>query len=502
MVAASVLASGLGACGGDEEGPATAATSETSAAGTGPSVSEVAGWKTWVLSSADQVKVPVPPADGSPERTAELDEVKKLAAERTAETEEQVKRWSGEIPTEPWTVINNEYIASQAKDPPLSSRNLAYTHVAMYDAMVAAYHWKDVYQREAPEGIRTLVDAGGVPSYPSEHAAIAGAASRVLSHLYPNKPGPRLDELAEQAADSRVAAGVNTRSDVEAGLALGRAVADAVIAKADADGADVKWDGRRPAGIGTGPEYWAPPPGSVSPPIQPLAGTWKTWVLSSGSQLRDELPPPPAFNSAEFKASAQKLVDIKDSLTDEQKRIAKFWEGAAGTALPAGILNQVVLCQLRGGVAGGTTPPTCDQSRPNGMQGSHLSAPEATRVFALINIAMADGGGAVWDAKFTYWYPRPENAISDSGVAPGWKPHLPTPLFPAYPSGSAGYAGSVEGVLTGLFPEDAAKNKARAEQQALSRQYAGIHWDFDALSIDVGRKVGEMVLERHGLATG
>ena len=38
-------------------------------------------------------------------------------------------------------------------------------------------------------------------------------------------------------------------------------------------------------------------------------------------------------------------------------------------------------------MAGGTTPPTCDQSKPNGMQGSHLSAPEATRVFALINIA-------------------------------------------------------------------------------------------------------------------
>ena len=503
MVAASMLAAGLGAC-GDDDNETAGGTTTTGGTATpaGQSVQEVAGWRTWVLSSADQIKVPEPPADGSTERTAELDEVKRLASQRTAEIEEQVKRWSGEIPTEPWTVINNEYIASQAKDPPLSSRNLAYTHVAMYDALVAAYHWKEVYQREAPTGVDTLVEAGDLPSYPSEHAAIAGAASRVLSHLYPNKPGPRLEELAEQAADSRVAAGVNTRSDVEAGLALGRAVADAVIAKADADGADAKWDGKRPAGIGTGPEYWAPPPGSVSPPIQPLAGTWKTWVLSSGSQLRDELPPPPAFNSAEFKASAKRLVDIKNNLTEEQKRIAKFWEGAAGTALPAGILNQVVLCQLKGGVAGGTTPPTCDQSKPNGMQGSHLSAPEATRVFALINIAMADGGGAVWDAKFTHWYPRPENGISDSGVEPGWKPHLGTPSFPAYPSGSAGYAGSVEAVLTGLFPDDAAKNKARAEEQALSRQYAGIHWDFDARSIDSGRKVGAMVVERQGVAAG
>ena len=455
-----------------------------------------------MLSSPEQIKVAEPPAEGSPERTAELAEVEKLAGERTAEVEKQVKRWSGEIPTEPWTVVNNEYIASRAKDPPMSSRNLAYTHAAMYDAMVAAYHWKGVYQREAPSGVDTLVAGGDIPSYPSEHAAIAGAASRVLAHLYPDKPALRLEEMAEEAADSRVAAGTNTRSDVQAGLTLGRAVADAVIAKADADGSDVQWDGKRPAGIGEGPEFWAPPPGSVSPPIQPLAGGWKTWVLTSGGQLRDTLPPPPAFDSEEFKQSAEKLVDIKTNLTDEQKRIAKFWEGAAGTPLPAGILNQVVLCQLKGGVAKGTSPPECDLSVENGMQGSHLSAAEATRVFALINIAMADGGGAVWDAKFAYWYPRPENGINDSGVSPGWKPHLPTPAFPAYPSGSAGYAGSVEGVLSGLFPRDAAKNKARAEEQAVSRQYAGIHWDFDARSIDMGRKVGAMVLERQGVATG
>ncbi|MGH9283901.1 MAG: phosphatase PAP2 family protein, partial [Acidimicrobiales bacterium] len=346
-------------------------------------------------------------------------------------------RWSGEIITEPWTVINNEYIASKPKDPPMSGRNLSYTQAAMYDALVAAYHWKNVYQRSAPEGVDTLVDAGDLPSYPSEHAAIAGAASRVLAHLYPNQPGPRLEELAEEAADSRVAAGVNTRSDVEAGLTLGRAIAGLVIAKADADGSTAVWDGKRPAGIGNGPTYWEPPPGSVGKPIQPLAGNWKTWVLSSGSALRGDLPPPPAYNSAEFKSSAEALVNIKNNLTDEQKRIAKFWEGAAGSALPAGILNQVVLCQLKGGVAKGTTPPECDTSVPNRMQGSKLAAPEATRVFALINIAMADAGGAVWDAKFVYWYPRPQPAISDSGVQPGWEPHLPTPLFPAYPSGSA-----------------------------------------------------------------
>jgi hypothetical protein len=472
VLALAGVAAGCG--GGDESATSTTAATATSAA----SVDEVAGWPTWVLTGPDRIEVPPPPAEGSPEREAELREVEDLATRRTPEVMARVARWNGPVATEPWTVVNNEYIASRAKDPPMSSRNLAYTHVAMYDALVAAYHWKARYERPAPEGAEPLVDAGDVPSYPSEHAAIAAAASRVLAHLYPDKPALRLEEMADEAAQSRVEAGVNTRSDVDAGLALGLAVADAVIAKADADGSDVVWDGRRPPGIGRGPQYWEPPPGTVSPPIQPLAGTWKTWVLTSGSQLRSMSPPPPPFGSEGFRKSVDSLLAITGSLTDEQRRIAKFWEGAEGTPLPAGILNQVVLEDVRK---------------------LRLGVPETARVFALVNIAMADAGGGVWDAKYVYWYPRPEPAISDAGIVPGWTPPLPTPRFPAYPSGSAGYAGAVEGVMSALFPSDAARFRARAEEQALSRQMAGIHWDFDSVSLDLGRKVAEMVVERQGL---
>ncbi len=96
----------------------------------------------------------------------------------------------------------------------------------------------------------------------------------------------------------------------------------------------------------------------------------------------------------------------------------------------------------------------------------------------MLNVAMADGGISVWDTRFAYWYPRPENAIRDSGVDPNWKPYLPTPRFPAYPSGRA------------------AEFKRRAEERAMSRVYAGIHWRFDAVSIDGGRQIGNLVVER------
>ena len=139
-----------------------------------------------------------------------------------------------------------ELVSEQSKNPPLASRGYGLVSVAMYDAVLSTYHWKYVYNRKAPEGTNPVVPAGPDPSYPDEHAAIAGAASRVLAYLFPERPAARYDAEAEAAAESRVDAGTNFRSDVDAGLALGRAVADAVIAHAKTDGSDHHFEGVSP----------------------------------------------------------------------------------------------------------------------------------------------------------------------------------------------------------------------------------------------------------------
>ena len=469
LAACLALATAMTACGdGDEDREARLSAEPT--AGT---------WHTWVLASAGDV--PVPPPPGADQASVELDEVKRVADTRPADARERVEKWSGPLPTYPWLQIAMDFVSKSEKNPPLSSRNYALVSVAMSDAVVAAWHYKYSHDVEPPRGVETLVPVGPDPSYPSEHAAIAGAASKVLAYLYPNQSALRLDEMADEAAESRVLAGTNTPSDARAGLELGRAVADKVIEYAKADGADAKWDGRRPTGIGRGPAFWEPPPGSASPPTEPLAGTWKPWVLSSGDQFRPG--PPSPYGSPEFLAAAREIIDIQKNLTPEQRRIAKFWEGAEGTALPAGIVNQVVTEDLR------RAATTGDPER-------RLTIPESARAYALVNIAMADGGISVWDAKFTYWNPRPENAIRDSKLDPAWGPYLPTPRFPAYPSGSAGYAGAAQGVMTYLFPDRAEEFRRRAEEQAEARLYAGIHWRYDAVSLDAGRKIAELVICR------
>src|SRR4051812_39046831 len=213
-------------------------------------------WHTWVLSSAGQIAVPAPPAPGSAAARADVDELRRLAQTRTAAMTLDARAAARRSPVEPWMNVNFELVANRAKNPVAASRAYGLLSVAMYDATVAAWKAKYRYHRSAPRDVDALLTAGPDPSYPSEHAVIAGAASRVLAYLYPERPAARLDAMAQRLARERIVAGLNYPSDTRAGLALGRAVGDAVIAHAKRDGADRKWDGVRPHARGS----WEPPP--------------------------------------------------------------------------------------------------------------------------------------------------------------------------------------------------------------------------------------------------
>ena len=292
----------------------------------------------------------------------------------------------------------------------------------------------------------------------------------MLSYLYPEVPQARFDGDADDAAQLRVVAGTTYPSDAKAGLELGRAIGERVVAVAKRDGSTRKWNGKRPRGRG----YWEPPPGSLARPVEPLAGTWDTWVLRNGRQLRPD--PPPAYDSAKFRAEAEEVARMKAELTPEQERIAKFWAGGQGTPLPPGVWNQVMFSYVRD---------------------ERISIPLQTRVFALLNVAMADAGVASWDAKFTYWNLRPENVMDELGIAKNWKPLLDTPFFPAYVSGHATYSGAAGEVLAHLFPSDAKLWRAKAEEAGISRLYGGIHYRSDnVVGQRMGREIGRLVVRR------
>lgn len=403
--------------------------------------SPAAQWGTWVLEGPEAVTVPPPPAT-EPE----------LHALGSAEDAE---RLADDLAIWPWLQLALEGVAARTKDPPAGSRAYALVAVATHDAVVAALHWQQVH-------------AASRDGYPAVQTAIAGAAWPVLAHQFPEQPTARFERLALLVAAQAAEAG--QPSAAVAGLELGRAVADRVIAYAEGADADEEWNGQRP----TGPGLWEPPPGSVAVPVAPLAGTWGTWVLERQDQFRP--PAPLEYASPSYLEQAQEVVDVRDALTAEQRRIAEFWEGGEGTELPPGIWIQAA----------------------NGyVRNARLELPQAARVMAAVAVALDDGGVSAWEAKYHWWTTRPVNAIRDLGLDPDWEPYLDTPLFPSYTSGHAVYSGAAAEVLAHFFPDDAATVRARAEEAAVSRLYGGIHFRMDNdHGLEQGRRVGQAVVAR------
>jgi membrane-associated phospholipid phosphatase len=343
-------------------------------------------------------------------------------------------------------------------------RFMAIYHTALHDAVIAAWDAQVAYGQVGPAASSDLVTpAAGVdpsqPSFPSEHATVAGAAAIVLAYLLPDAESGRFEALAQEAAESRIAAGAAFRSDVEAGLALGQAVGEMAVARAQGDGSDAQWDG---ADMPTGPGFWQPtPPGMVETPVSPLAGSWQTWVMTSGDQFRPG--PPPEYGSPAWQAELETVQEIAANRSFEQERAAIWW----GTNSPWELNNDWAWDLI---------------------QRDGLDSPHAARILADMYVAMADGVIAVWDAKYTWWTARP---ITED---PTLITLLPTPPYPAYPSGYSAAMGSSSTVIGHYFPAAADDMANRASEAAASRGWAGIHYVIDDdVGLTMGRQVGRLV---------
>ncbi|MGH3083941.1 MAG: hypothetical protein ACRDNP_07750 [Gaiellaceae bacterium] len=225
-----------------------------------------------------------------------------------------------------WIDVELAEIAAHRTNPPRASRGLALLSVAMLKA--------------------TKVPPG------HQEAAVAGAASTVLTYLYPDR------------ADAFVA--LANRKRPKHALAAGRQIGERAVARARSDGSDAVFQGTAPLG----PGLWVPTPSAFALPLEPLAGTWRTWNIQSGSH-QFLLAPPPAFGSAAYAREVAEVYNVSQSLTDEQKRIADFWADGPGTVTPPGHWNQIALpppfcpvCRAR------STPPRPTPSSPAGTPSS------------------------------------------------------------------------------------------------------------------------------------
>ena len=121
-----------------------------------------------------------------------------------------------------------------------------------------------------------------------------------------------------------------------------------------------------------------------------------------------------------------------------------------------------------------------------GKEGVDL--PHTAQILADTHVATADAVIAVWDAKYTWWTSRP---ITED---PTLTTVIPTPPYPAYPSGYSAVMGSASTVVGHYFPDVADEMADRAWEAAASRGWAGIHYVIDDdIGLTMGRQVGRLV---------
>jgi membrane-associated phospholipid phosphatase len=333
------------------------------------------GWKTWLLPQGSQARIPAPPHLTTSMKEMRI--LRELASERDATAIDLISFWDSGSPSYRWNEIAVNQIIKNNIVAPRSARVMSNLHVAIYDAMVAAWYWKYVYNRPRPStlnrSLTTAIPNPHSPSYPSEHAVAAGAASTVLAYFFPGD-ADFFRANAEEAARSRLLAGVHYPSDLAAGLELGRAVAELVIERARSDGSDAVFTGSIPTGLCS----WR-----GTNPIEPLAGMWRPWVLSSGSQFRPG--PPPACDSPQMATELAELRNFSRAIpaagaSFTTTRLGYFWQGVVGTLKPWNDLISQKIFDYR----------------------LDHNPPRAARVYALASIGFYDSLVACFDAKYAY----------------------------------------------------------------------------------------------------
>lgn len=389
--------------------------------------------------------------------------------------------------------IQAEGEAGRGVPPTVGSRLLAMVSAAVYDTVNAfvGTHTPYAIDAEAPAGA-------------SVEAAVAGAAYRTLVNLLPGQT-----RMFDEQLDRTMTALSGSFSSKKAGLSFGRSIANQILDLRQNDG----WDDNSPYVAPDGDYVWHP---ATEGPNQDVAvgpnwGKVTPFAIDSVEDFApngiDGLPGTEQYaeeiEEVRFLGGKESTDITTLTRTADQTEIAYFWAyDRADTFRPYGQLNQIA-------------------EEVAVREGNTLA--ENARLFAQLNIALADAAIVAWDAKYDYNQPRPDYVIGgfadrdgmDATVTdPDWDPLLnPTPPFPDYISGHSSFGGAFAGVMTHFFGENYEFTTVSQElpgvtrhydsfydagyDDAISRIYGGIHVREATITdaLPMGYAVGEYVAQ-------
>lgn len=460
---------------------------------------QAVGWKTIHIAKPSDIVVE-PPVDGSSVIYAkEIEEIVKRQQNISSADQKMINIWKGSGVIK-WNEIARELVAKYNlppepkadgtypvpsslnpggtpkfpfANPPYASRAYAYLHTAIHDALVVVWAEKFKHLRMSPavysKKVRALEPVQlDLPSYPSEDAAVAQVAVRMLSVLFPNDT-VMLKSFSAEQKQAKWMSGVASSSDIHAGETIGNAIAGLALNRLRTDnmsaavGNPNSWAAMEESAVSKGNST---PWRSLEIPTRPMMlanfGNVKLWSMTT--EQRDSLrpPPPPKVGSAQFIKELNEVKSYDRTKQSKEWKIALYWSDGVGTYTPAGHWNEIAAKH---------------------MATLQLSEVKIAKVLAVMNIAMADAGICSWDTKSFYFSARPSQfdaSIKTIGL----------PNFPSYTSGHSTFSGAASTVLGYIFPQDKDRFEAMASEASVSRIYGGIHFRSDC---EVGLRCGKII---------
>lgn len=226
------------------------------------------------------------------------------------------------------------------------------------------------------------------------------------------------------------------------------------------------------------PRYWSQLSyagvSRVPAPEEPAAGSWPLYYLKRNMQGEftdpyDQIIPfSIRYPDAGIDFAGEQLNIVKQTLrnlTPEQIEIARYWGAGPPTKQFTPIADRLI-------------------------DTYSISAPRAARILAALHAGINDAFVVCWYFKYFWNIARPNQLDQDLATL------LCTPRHPSYPSGHATVAGCAEVMLSYFFPPEALRLHELAEECALARLYAGVHFPVDnSEGLRLGRQIGKIIVK-------
>jgi hypothetical protein len=377
-----------------------------------------------------------------------------------------------------WNALASTAIVTNAKEASVASGVwFAYVHLAVFDAVNAIDHRFQPYLFTATP-----------PAGANEDAAAVAAAHRVLVTYFPSQ---------QAGLDAQFAASMSAIADspanISAGLAVGEASAQALIAARANDGLLANIPYTPPVG----PGFYLPTPPAFGAPLTPWLGQMAPFTMSDPAQFFPDEGPDELDSQRwiEDYNQVRTLGAINSTVrTPQQTEIGLFWTEHTGQQYARAFRN---LASQRG-----------------------LSTSDTARLMAMLWAGYADAGIGCWNAKFAFSFWRPVTAIRAGGgnddltADPNWLPLASTPSHPEYPAAHGCVTGAVSTILaryfgtpnltfsvdskvTGTTHTYTSTTDLMDEVEA-ARIYAGFHYHHSVIQGKVlGRKVGRQLVRQY-----